>query len=221
MRCPGTGAPWGEGWGPWGQLHYLSLVLGEAEVGLQPWCWAWTLPLSTSLPSRNEAVGADGVARGSQSSALTSASCPWPHRPELLSPSSCIGSCICLCPVPSQLVSPLCSVPHSPAGASNTPINVSEKSLCTGQSPLGLPQPGQHCLHHGLPVPWACAPGWGVPRGCWGDCAVPFHADSCHLLCEPSSAMDSRAELWWFLVQLAGASTEGSLGPQGAWTYGL
>lgn len=141
----------------------------------------------------------------------------WPHRseprfhqlprllhssgssPGLLSPSTCAGSCNMSLSCASQLVFPLCSVPHSPAAACNTLINASEKSLCTGQLPLGLPQPDQHCLQHDLPVPWTRATGWSMPGGCWGAVQSPSMQTPTISSVSLPQPWNSGAELWWFL----------------------
>lgn len=163
-------------------------------------------PLSTSLPSRNEAVGADGVARGSQSSALTSSSCPWPHRSEphihhipLLLHSSgaspgapqllqlcwqlCLSlSCALQIVSPTLLCAPLsCSSQQHP----NKPLR---------EQPVYRPVTSSSApASPALPPPWAASAlhmcFWlGCAKGVLGDCAAPFHADPCHL-CEPSPAM--------------------------------
>lgn len=229
MRCPGTEAPWGEGWGSWGQLHHLSLVLGESEVGLQPWCWAWTpsQPLSTSLPSRNKAVGADGVSRVSQSSALTSASCPQPHRPEphfvsshccstalepalgLLSPFSCAGSCICPCSVhPPACVPHLLCAPLSCRSQQHPNKHLREEPAYMPVTSWSAP------ARPAVPPPWAASAldmcSWlRGAMGVLGSCAAPFHADPCYFLCEPSSAVVQQGGI----VMAPGPASRGKGGP--------
>lgn len=230
MRYPGTGAPWGEGWGPWGQLYHLSLVLGEAEVSLQPRCWAWTPPqlFSTSLPSRNEAVGAEGVAKGFQSSALTSPSCPGPHRSEphlhqlpLLHHSSGASPGA---PQPLQLCWQLrLSLSCVP------PVLCAPLSCSSQQHPNKRPreEPVPRTVTSWSAPPWAASatgvcPCLGCAEGMLGGCSGPHH-----LLWEPSPARGQQGcnhggSCAVVPVQGQGRAEGNSpcLGPQRAWTWG-
>lgn len=146
-------------------------------------------PQHFSFPSRNKAIGADGVARRSPelgpcliqpSIAMqdlagvwldpAAAPQPWSQPQSLWAPPAALAPVPVLVLSPCSFVSPFCSMPWCPAAASNTPINASEKGL----SPLDLPEQGQRCLH-----PWtagALAP-CSQPRACrggsWGGHATP------------------------------------------------
>lgn len=137
-------------------------------------------PQHFSFPSRNKAVGADGVARRSPELGpcliqpsiamqdlagvwldLAAAPQPWSQPQSSWAPPAALAPVPVLVLSPCSFVSPFCSMPWCPAAASNTPINASEKGL----SPLDLPEQGQRCLH-----PWtagALAP-CCQPRVCRG-----------------------------------------------------